>query len=156
MTHEAILLASKVAAGGFQWRDNTRIGHGPAPHRKETDDIVPPAYRIAVVESDDLMRQLIVQWLAEAGHTVTVAQPGTLAGLQVDLVIANVSSPRSAAPLVRRLKALQHVPLIVLSARLGRGQGGSAPLIGQLGAAAVLPKPFTHGELMQAVATAMG
>lgn len=116
---------------------------------------MPHAYRIAVIESDDLIRQLIVQWLTQAGHAVTLAQPGTLADLQVDLVIANVSSPRSAAPLVRQIKALQHAPLILLSARLGRGQGASTPLAGLLGAAAVLPKPFSHGELMQAVETAM-
>jgi CheY-like chemotaxis protein len=136
-------------------QQQTRIGHASALHRKETVPIVPHAYRIAVVESDDLIRRLIVQWLTEAGHTATAAQPDTLGDLQVDLLIANVSSPRSAAPLVRRLKALQHVPLILLSARLGRGQGASAPLTGLLGATAVLPKPFTHEELMRAVVTAM-
>lgn len=116
---------------------------------------MPQAYRIAVVESDDLIRQLVERWLTDAGHTVIAAVPDTLGGLRVDLVIANISSPRAAAPLVRRLKALQHVPLVLLSARLGRGQGASASLIRQLGAAAVLPKPFTSDELMHAVAAAM-
>lgn len=117
---------------------------------------MPQAYRIAVVESDDLIRQLIVQWLADAGHTTTVATAEALAGQDLDLVVANVSSPRAAAPLVRQLKAQRAVPLILLSARFGRGQGGSAALLRQLGAAAVLPKPFTRDELMQAVQQAMG
>ena len=42
-------------------------------------------YRIAIVESDELIRQLIARWLGDAGHQVVNS------GADVDLVIADVS-----------------------------------------------------------------
>lgn len=113
--------------------------------------------RIALLESDDLVRALAQAWLLDAGHqvvTVMSADATPLAGL--DLVIADAPSPRSAAALLARLHSIYTAPVLLVSARLNRGQGRSAALAAQLGVAGVLPKPFTRRELLAAVARTVG
>jgi DNA-binding response OmpR family regulator len=117
---------------------------------------MPDGYRIAVLESDDLMRELTLQWLGEAGHRAVVVSMQTLhGGNGFDLIIADVASPRSAALLVRALRATHSAPLLLLSARLRRNRGTSKQLARQLGVKAILPKPFSHAELMQAIREVM-
>ena len=112
--------------------------------------------RIALVESDDLIRALVERWLGEEGFSMTRMTIEELkSGNGIDLIVADVPSPRGAAPLIRTLQAAHAAPLLLISARLRRGQGASATLARQLGVAAVLPKPFTRDELLGAVARAL-
>ncbi|MES2099719.1 MAG: hypothetical protein V4569_07870 [Pseudomonadota bacterium] len=113
-------------------------------------------YRIAVIESDLLMRELAQRWLSEAGHDVvlsSVNELGLTSGL--DLIMVDVANPRSAAERVRSLRAVHPAPLLLVSGRLRRNHDPSPTLALQLGAAAVLPKPYTREELLTAVAAAL-
>ncbi len=114
---------------------------------------MPRPLRIAIAESDDLIRQLVELWLHDAGHATHLLDPGTAPAQRFDLVIANVSSPRSAAGVVRALRAAHGAPLLLLSARFGRA--ATDTLARQLGVAATLAKPFTRQELMAAIGRAV-
>jgi CheY-like chemotaxis protein len=111
---------------------------------------------MALLECDEFMRELVGRWLAEVGHhveNVSVKSPRIRNGF--DLVIVDVPSPRSATPLIRALQALHDGPLLLVSGRLRRSQGGSKQLARQLGVKAVLAKPFSRAELMHALDQAM-
>jgi DNA-binding response OmpR family regulator len=112
--------------------------------------------RIALLESDDLIRAVIERWLEEAGYVLKQMSIEDLKrGNEVDLIIANAPSPRGAAPLVRALQTAHPAPVLLISARFRRDQGASVALPQQLGVRAVLPKPFTRDELLDAVARAV-
>jgi DNA-binding response OmpR family regulator len=141
-----------TASNGLAAR-KLRAAPAPGP-RGERTGTVPRTLHIAIAESDDLIRQLLSLWLQEAGHSTHVIAPGPAAARPFDLVIANVSSPRTAAPVVRTLRATHGgAPLLLLSARFGRTP--SAALAQQLGVAATLAKPFTRQELMAAIGCAL-
>ncbi|CAN7733515.1 hypothetical protein LJR039_006326 [Pseudorhodoferax sp. LjRoot39] len=97
------------------------------------------------------MRQLLLRWLDDAGYRATEARAAGLAGQAFDLVIADVAGPRSVPMLVRSVRAAHAGPLILLSARFGRG--GAA--LGLHGIAAALAKPLARDELLQAVRAAL-
>jgi DNA-binding response OmpR family regulator len=104
-------------------------------------------HRIAVVESNDLVRQLLEKWLVDAGFDVKIVKlPFDPAAF--DLVIADLPSPRATGPLVRSLEVDASIPVLLLSGRFRAGQGGSMPLADQLGVRYVLPKPFTRQQLL--------
>ncbi|WP_213957806.1 MULTISPECIES: hypothetical protein [unclassified Variovorax] len=107
--------------------------------------------RIAVIEGDDLVRELVRQWLVDAGYFVEAfSTPARMAA--VDLIIADVASPRAAEPLLLQLfQPGRSVPVLLLSARFRTGQGGSVDLADELGVKGVLPKPFTQRQLLAAV-----
>jgi DNA-binding response OmpR family regulator len=111
---------------------------------------------IAVLERDDLIRELLECWLGEAGYTVV---PGTYercncAGAPC-LVIADISRPRGADALIATLRAVYSAPILALSARFSAGLGSSTEAARRLGVAKVLPKPFSREELLDAVSTSM-
>lgn len=112
---------------------------------------------ILVVESDDLIRQLLERWLGEAGYAVVTAPSDARpTGSAHCLVIADVPSPREAGDLIRSLQLRHAAPILVTSARFRRGLGASAATAHWLGVRKVLPKPFTRKELLVAVDEAMG
>jgi DNA-binding response OmpR family regulator len=112
--------------------------------------------RIALIESDELMRALAQRWLTEAGHEVLSVEAGAGAAAPgFDLVVVNIPSPRQAGELLCRLQARFGAPLLLVSARLRHQQCGSATLPCQLGVRGVLCKPFTQRELLEAVARAV-
>lgn len=97
------------------------------------------------------MRQLLLRWLDGAGYRATEARAADLPGQAFDLVVADVAGPQAVAALVRSVRAAHAGPLILLSARFGRG--GTAP--GLQGVSAVLAKPLARDELLQAVRAAL-
>lgn len=113
--------------------------------------------RIAVIEPDDLIRALVERTLAEAGHRPVVLDTAAALqrGLACDLILADVASPRAAAPLVHTLQAAHAAPLMLMSARFRRGAAGPGALAVQLGVRAVLAKPFSREQLVAAVAAAL-
>lgn len=124
----------------------------PAPERRRGSP-----RRIAIVESDDLIRELLVRWLQEAGYSPVPVDPADLLpAAPFVLVIANVAEPRSAASLLRRLHAAFAAPILLISARFRRGLSHAPSFASEIGAAAVLPKPFRRAELLAVVkATAL-
>lgn len=105
---------------------------------------------ILVVETDDLIRELLERWLGEAGYAVVAAGDQPPEG-SARLVIADVPTPRGAGARIASLQAAYQAPLLILSARFRRSRGASAAAAQQLGVQGVLPKPFTRAELLAAV-----
>lgn len=107
---------------------------------------------IVIVETDDLIRDLLERWLGEAGYAVIATAAGAPAQDQpVCLVIVNISNPRGAKTLIQSLQAVYAAPILLISARFRRGLGASADAARQLGVRKVLPKPLTRAELLAAV-----
>jgi DNA-binding response OmpR family regulator len=112
---------------------------------------------VLVLESDRLIRALIVEWLGMAGndavcvadlaHATTVAQP-------CDLVLADVPAPHRAArrTVMQLAQAIPHTPIIAMSADItASGQAAQEALARELGASAVLVKPFNQHALLSAI-----
>jgi DNA-binding response OmpR family regulator len=111
---------------------------------------------IAIIEPDDLIRQLLERWLGEAGYRILDPANDHEKGKVVPhLVIADVPDPSCAAGTMELLRAAYSVPILALSTRFRRGLGGSMEAAHRLDASGVLPKPFTREELLAAVARAI-
>jgi len=111
---------------------------------------------ILIVETDDLIRELLERWLREAGYGVVAGPSGTPAREEAPrLIIANISSPRGAERRIRSLQAAHPAPVLVTSARFRRGLEASTNAARELGVRKVLPKPFTREELLAAVREAL-
>lgn len=110
---------------------------------------------ILVFEPDDLIRELLVRWLGEAGYKVVVVNSGGsgayAALVPPVLVIANFSRPRDAQTRIQLLQASYGAPILAISARFRRGLGTSDETARRLGVQKVLPKPFTRKELLSTV-----
>ena len=107
---------------------------------------------ILIVETDDLIRELLERWLGEEGYAVVAGPSGNAAREEAPrLVIADIPSPRGAEALVRSLQAAYRAPILVISARFRRGLEASTSAARELGVRKVLPKPFTREELLSAV-----
>jgi len=115
---------------------------------------------ILVVETDDLIRELLERWLGEAGYTVVVRTLRKLLENRIHdgvphLIIVDVPRPRSAEALIQSLQAVYPNPILVLSARFRRGLGTSMDVASRFGVRGILPKPFTRKELLNAVSESM-
>ncbi|HVO88088.1 MAG TPA: hypothetical protein VMV45_06075 [Casimicrobiaceae bacterium] len=107
---------------------------------------------VLVVETDDLIRQLLERWLGEAGYRVVVSAPDSIAAAVVpQLVIADISNPVTSSDTIGSLRAAYAAPILALSTRFRRGLAGSSAAAQRLRVGKVLPKPFTREELLQAV-----
>ena len=120
--------------------------------RVRREELVHQKGYIIIVETDDLIRELLERWLGEAGYAVLAAAPNPdVPQERPRLVIVNVSKPRHAGALIRSLQTAYGAPVLAISARFRHGLGASADAARQFGARKVLPKPFTRAELLAAV-----
>ena len=106
-----------------------------------------------IVETDDLIRELIVRWLTEAGCAVAAgdAQPGTVA-----LVIVDVPNPADPGAALRALDLRHGAPVLAVSGRFRRDFVASKGAARRLGVAGTLAKPFTREELLAAIDQCLG
>lgn len=113
---------------------------------------------ILVVDDDALMRNLVADWLTEAGYRVRQAQDGTaaLAALRAtparllitDMRMPNLNGAETLAVLSREFPEL---PVIAMSGDFSSRTGFSPELAVRLGACKALAKPFARDELLAAV-----
>ena len=116
--------------------------------------------RLLVVEPDDQILGLLERWLSEAGYAVLVEASPSQLGAVTDgevphLVIIDVPDPLGAEKIIESVRQVHDSPMLLLSARFRRGMGSSRSVANQLGVRKVLPKPFTHDELLSAVSESL-
>jgi CheY-like chemotaxis protein len=115
--------------------------------------------RVLVLDDEDVVRQVIVEILLRAGYEVEgVDGPeAALERLEVDsfdCVVTDLIMPGlSGLEVLRRVK--EHDPELPVVVVTGQGTDENLARAVDLGAAAVVVKPFTHAELREAVATAL-
>ena len=118
---------------------------------------------ILVIEDDEIMRDVLAEWLEAAGYAARKAADG-MAGLAAvrstapALVVTDIHMPgTSGAAVIAELK--QHhpgIPVIAISGLFDSGRGMDANAAIALGAARTLAKPFKRAELLRMVADLLG
>lgn len=118
---------------------------------------------VLVVDDDAALRRMVRRWLTHAGCTVIEAEDGASA-LQillerrerVDLVLTDMEMPalsgRELAAVLRTANV--HTPLVLMSGNAERAN--DPPLQPGEPAPALLPKPFTPAQLLDALRHAAG
>jgi DNA-binding response OmpR family regulator len=113
--------------------------------------------RVLVLESDRLIRALIVEWLGMSGNEALCAADLADARTQAkacDLVLVDVPAPYRAArrAVMQLAQAIPHVPIIAMSADITAScPAAREALARELGACAVLVKPFNQHALLTAI-----
>jgi DNA-binding response OmpR family regulator len=118
---------------------------------------------ILVVDDDALIRNLVADWLTEAGYGVRQAQNGTaaLASLRAAparLLITDMHMPsmNGAETLVVLSREFPTLPVIAMSGHFSSGLEFSPQTALKLGARKVLAKPFARNELLAVVRQLVG
>ncbi len=109
---------------------------------------------IVIIEDDDLMRGLLIEWLTAAGHAVRerkLREPA--ADDHADVVIVDLYMPRQDGyEVVRDVKqAHPGAAVIAMSAQFSPGLAGSQRAAQALGAQRLIAKPVTRDDLLGAV-----
>ena len=118
---------------------------------------------ILVVEDDEAFREMLELKLTKLGYEVASARNGKdvlrmVKDFQVDLVITDLVMPeKEGLELIMELK--EHVPHLRIIATSGGGRMGNVDYLKtaeKFGAARTLKKPFTDGQLTEAIQFALG
>jgi DNA-binding NtrC family response regulator len=117
---------------------------------------------VLVIDDDEIMRDLLGDWLEAAGYRVRKVADSAAALAEVErsepaLVVTDMCMPGAGGDaIIRELKqAHPMVPIIAISGYYGRS-GCSAREAVALGAARALAKPVQRSEIMRAVADLVG
>ena len=113
--------------------------------------------KIAIYEPNDLMRNLLQEWLTAAGYTVRDSTTQSSAGVP-DLAIVSVEEPKSESDvLIGGLRReYPATPIIALSSRARSGLCSNGAAAQALGVERLLAKPLRRNELLIAVDEAIG
>ena len=117
---------------------------------------------VLVIDDDEIMRELVVDWLEAAGYGVRQAADYPEALVEVEravpaLVVTDMCMPGpGGVAIIRHLKQNHPaIPVIAISGYFSRS-GCSAEEALALGAARTLAKPMKRGDVMRAVAELVG
>jgi CheY-like chemotaxis protein len=115
-----------------------------------------------VVDDDDDVRELLCRMLEQGGHAAIPANGGEQALREVtaaapDLVITDVVMPgMDGFQVLRRVRSLAPRTGVLVISGCGRlDEEYSLETASRLGASAVLRKPFTRAEMLDAVSRAL-
>ncbi len=114
--------------------------------------------RVLVVDDDAGLRDLLSEYLVKQGFVVETARDGRemderMAAAMPDLVVMDLMLPgEDGLSLTRRIKALRHIPVIMLSAR---GEDIDRIVGLEVGADDYLAKPFNPRELLARIRAVM-
>lgn len=113
--------------------------------------------RVALCEPDTLLRALLAEWLRRAGFE-PVGRPPAQPVENVVLVVADVAAPRrdGAAAISVLRRSFPQARMLAISAQFTPGLHGATAAALELGADAVLAKPFAAGEFIAAVHALIG
>jgi DNA-binding response OmpR family regulator len=114
---------------------------------------------IVIYEEDQLTRNLLREWLGEAGYSVHRGALHEAQSLRpADLVIASVYMPKQSGH--ESLRAIQaahpRIPLIAISGQFRPGLCADGATAKALGVHQVIAKPLIRADLLAAVRAMIG
>ena len=113
---------------------------------------------IVVYEDNDLMRDLLEEWLSEAGYRVSALAPRDPSPTDpVDLVIVSVYMPKNGgAHLVREVHAAHPgTPVIAISGQFRSGLSAAGATAQALDVHQVIAKPLSRADLLASIRAIM-
>jgi DNA-binding response OmpR family regulator len=114
---------------------------------------------IELFEDDSLMRELLREWLTQAGYHVRVAGPreGPSQG-PADLVIASIYRPKHAgAEFVQSIRSTHPgTPIIAISGQFRSGLCEAGATARALGVQQVIAKPLDRSDFLESVRAMIG
>jgi DNA-binding response OmpR family regulator len=114
---------------------------------------------IDLYEDDLLMRDLLREWLTQAGYHVSVAdlRGGRSRGI-ADLVIASIYMPKQAgADFLQGIRAAHpETPIIAISGQFRSGLCEAGATARALGVQQVIAKPLVRSDLLESVRAMIG
>jgi CheY-like chemotaxis protein len=118
---------------------------------------------ILVVDDDELIRDLIDEWLAAEGYRTRTADNGETAlrllrEHRSDLIITDLHMPKLGGKeaVARMRSAHPDVPVIAVSGHFRSGRHVTPESVLALGARRALAKPFSRQDLLSAVWEVLG
>jgi len=118
---------------------------------------------VLLVDDDPLMRELLAEWLSEAGYCVRQADNGDsalqmLCDQPVGVLVTDMDMPgcNGAQMLAEVREAWPGMPVIAISGGARGGKANWAATAIKLGAAKTLYKPFEKKELLASVKEILG
>lgn len=119
--------------------------------------------RVLLVDDEPAVLEILRQTLLAEGYEVSVAANGREAVERMkeqlfDLVLTDLIMPeKDGIQTILELRGIDpFVPVIAMSGGTAAGDGDFLPLARQLGAKAVLSKPFEYRTFMESVRGALG
>jgi CheY-like chemotaxis protein len=113
---------------------------------------------VLILESDRLIRDLVVEWLHMAGfETLCASGPASAARIAsggCELLLADMPAPLKWAreSVAMLADAMPNTPIVAMSADVvAPSRTASDAIARELGVAAVLVKPFTRDALLRAI-----
>ncbi len=119
------------------------------------DQLDPQRPRVCLCESDALLRALLGEWLQRGGYEQARCEAGAKA---VVLVVADVPAPRrnGAAIIAALRQRFAGAKVLAISGQFMPGMHGVTTAALELGADAVLAKPFAAKAFIDAVQVLLG
>ncbi len=117
---------------------------------------------VLVIDDEEIMRDLVADWLRVAGYGVRKAADGRAGLAEVErakpaLVVTDIRMPGPDGGVIIRTLRQDHptIPIIAISGHFGLSDRGAEDALA-LGAARALAKPVKRSEIMRAVAELVG